>query len=386
MRVIIVAGLAFAALAQAAFAQPQGDPVLDYYRAYRAAYEQGDTTAAAAAAEQALAASQARDGDGGSTVVLAYNLAAIRLITGDAEGARQPARLAYDLSRGGSPGLDPALAELVLARAELAATGRPGADWMRLILGRERTQSLPASELFRAGSELGSWAYDHRDYALARTAWDFAAAHSEGSPLGSDHGLAQARTRAAASIIIGAVRRGALARMSPNSIHDAQRLLAEAADVVRAAAASSAIEDRMTAMQQAYAETLAWDAMLRAQSGSDGLRFPRLPGSEPDGFVELGVAELQTPRCQFRLSMSPPPQYPEEQLSRAGVAGVVMRLRIDASGRIVEARAVARVGDADFSQALERVATRWTAIPRADSAPGCRIESILLAPVSFVAR
>lgn len=54
------------------------NPVLTHFRAYRAALESNDLPTAEREAAAALAASEARDGDGGRTAVLALNLASIR--------------------------------------------------------------------------------------------------------------------------------------------------------------------------------------------------------------------------------------------------------------------------------------------------------------------
>lgn len=61
-------------LVSPAFAQP-ADLVATNYALYRAAIERGDSEAAQTAAAAALAESQRRDGEGGNTAILAYNLA-----------------------------------------------------------------------------------------------------------------------------------------------------------------------------------------------------------------------------------------------------------------------------------------------------------------------
>jgi hypothetical protein len=55
------------------------NPVVGHYRAYNAALERGDLATAETEARAALAASEMRDGDGGSTAVLALNLAHVLL-------------------------------------------------------------------------------------------------------------------------------------------------------------------------------------------------------------------------------------------------------------------------------------------------------------------
>ena len=116
---VLAAGLAATASAQTGDAP---NPVIAHYRAYRAALERNDMAAAEVAAEAALAASEARDGDGGRTAVLAMNLAQARLDRGRTREALAPAQRAHGLalSRGAQSGVDPLLASLILGRAELA--------------------------------------------------------------------------------------------------------------------------------------------------------------------------------------------------------------------------------------------------------------------------
>jgi hypothetical protein len=61
---------------------PPNGSVLDHYRAYRAAFDQGDISGAEAPAQAALLASQTQDGEGGRTGVLALNLALVKLWLG----------------------------------------------------------------------------------------------------------------------------------------------------------------------------------------------------------------------------------------------------------------------------------------------------------------
>ena len=165
-------------------------------------------------------------------------------------------------------------------------------------------------------------------------------------------------------------------------------MLTESLAALGPIAAAEAADLQLTTAQQAYAEARAWQSVLRAKVSSDGRQLPRdqEAQSDADGFTELRSADPTRPRCLFQLSTRPMPEYPDQQLSRSAVAGVVLRLRIDAAGRVAESDTVARVGDEAFSRALERTAPRWSVTVRTDSPADCRMESILLVPVSFSTR
>jgi hypothetical protein len=119
---------------------------------------------------------------------------------------------------------------------------------------------------------------------------------------------------------------------------------------------------------------------------SDGLRLPDEPQGDADGISELGPVDLSIPRCLMRVDPQPPPHYPHEQADRGDLAGVVLRLRINEAGDVVESSTVARVGNEAFSEALERVAPRWRVVKRDDSPPNCRMTSTILVIFSFVIR
>jgi hypothetical protein len=129
---LLILGLATAAGAQTP------NPIIEHYRAYRAALERNDLAAAEAAAISALEASEARDGDGGRTGVLVYNLATVRFARNDLSGALAPARRALELAqlRGeAASSVSPILARLLVGRAELAAD-EPGGRGARAIGAR----------------------------------------------------------------------------------------------------------------------------------------------------------------------------------------------------------------------------------------------------------
>ena len=126
MRVIrfLFAIAAIAMLAPQAHAQQSA--VMQHYRAYEAALQQGDIPTAAREAQAALAASEARDGDGGRTAVLSLNLAIVRLMAREYGAARAASERALVLGRAGATGVNEPLAELISARAALALDGESG--------------------------------------------------------------------------------------------------------------------------------------------------------------------------------------------------------------------------------------------------------------------
>lgn len=379
MRTTIAVAFVFALTCLPAAAQSQQNPVMEHYRAYRAAIDSGDLVAAETAAEQALAASDARDGDGGFTAVLAFNLATARLLVGEGANALAPAQRAAALAQSGAEGVDPRLARLVLARAQLAAN-EPGAA-ERLEQALADANALPAAEIHAAAVQLGVWAYEQRDYSRAEDAWAIAANHAAGSPLGEAYGLGYARMWQGASIMLDQVKSRGRRNMNIDRANEAYRLLADAQHTLAPFAAVDAPTLELTVPQQTYAQARAWLSVLRAKMSTDGQRYPTYAEPQGDGLAELGGG--QQPRCWFRVNTEMLPEYPEEALLEGRLAGVVLGLRINEAGEIVDQRTVARIGHEIFAEAVELTAPRWTVARRNDSPPNCRMEATLLVPVSF---
>lgn len=377
-----------ALLCMPAAGQTSPDPVMEHYLAYRAALDLGDIALAEAEAEQALAASESRSGDGGPTAVLSLNLATTRLQAGDAAAAMAPAQRSLALAQAGATGVDATLAALIVGRAELGSQGRAGADRLQALLGDPATDALAAYEIYPAAAELGAWALAHREFEIARTAWATAAGHAEGSPLGAAFGYGRARAGEGVSIFLNELgRRRGRSRMNRQRAHEAYDLLTEAYLALQPLATVEAPGLELTLAERSYAEVMAWRIALRAKLVADNQSVPEDPPEaqgDADGLSELGPVNLAVPRCLLRLNSHPRPQFPSEQLRHYQLAGVVLRLRINAAGEIVENATVARIGDEAFSRAVEQVAPRWTVTRHEDSAPNCRLESTLLVPVSFI--
>jgi hypothetical protein len=388
MRVVRGLLLSLALVVSPAAAQTAPDPILQHYRDYRAALDRQDLAAAEATAEQALSASEARDGDGGRTAVLALNLAIPRLIANDAAGALAPAQRAFALAEAGAQGADPTVAALALGRAELATSGETGAERLAALLANESAlANVPAEEIYPAASMLGAWAMQQNQHQRARDAWSLAAIHAAGSSYGEEYGLASARLWEAAAILTHELR-GRRRRMNADNATEAYEMLAEAYGLLRPMALIEPSNLELTVAQNTYANVLAWIGTVRAKMSADGQRVPRWPGEaqgDADGMSEIGApTDLTAPRCLVRLNPRPLPDFPEDELRHSELGVVVVRLQFDGAGNVVQHRVVARAGSEGFQRAVERVADRWSVTRHADSPTHCRMPRTLLTPVSFM--
>lgn len=369
-------------------ASAQQNDVSEHYRAYRAALERQDIAAAASEAELALAASEARDGDGGRTGVLALNLANARLMRGDAAAALPPAQRANSLAEAGAAGLDPALAALVLGRTELAINGRTGADRLLQVLSERDLAGVSEVDVYVASAELGAWALRHRDYEAAIAAWSAAATHAAGSEINEQYGYARARTWQAAAMFFEEIGDNGRHRVDREIGQEAYRMLVEAADILRPMAAEEAPNLELTVAQRALADTMALERVVRAKMRSDDQPLPSdlTAQGDADGAAEirsLTPVDLTRPRCLVRLLHNPMPVFPSMAADRGYVAGLVLNVRIGADGGILESNVVSRIGDEAFATAVERVANRWRFERQDDSPPNCRMEMTILVPISF---
>ncbi|HET9229713.1 MAG TPA: energy transducer TonB [Vitreimonas sp.] len=387
MRFLRVLLLPLVLVASPAAAQTAPDPILQHYRDYRAALDRQDWAAAEAAAELALSASEARDGDGGRTAVLALNLATTRLTANDAAGALAPAQRAFSLAEAGAPGVDPTVAALALGRAELATSGQAGADRLAALLADEGAlANVGVEEIYPSAAMLGVWALQQHQHQRARESWSVAARHAAGSPYGEEYGLATARLWEGAAIIMDELG-GGQRRMNVDNATEAYIMLAEAYTLLRPMALVEPANLELTVAQNTYANVLAWLGAVRAKMRADGQRLPRWPGEaqgDADGMSEIGApTDITLPRCLLDLEARPLPRFPAEELRHMHLGVVVVRLQFDDAGNVVQHRVVARAGSEGFQRAVERVADRWSVTRDADSPSQCRMPRTLLTPVSF---
>lgn len=382
----VTAAATLAMLAFAPVASAQTSPVVQHYRAYVAALERGDLIAATAGAEAALAASQARDGDGGRTAVLAFNLANLYLLTGRYADARPVAQRALALTEAGAEGVDPVLARIVIARTGLAldAGSRPGRDAaaeLNTLLTGPGAQGLAPVEVYAAASQLGNWALLNEDPELAQNAWALAGANAEGSPFGEVFGLGRARTSEGIAVLIAELRRRR--RINEDEGLAAYTLLSEAVRLLHPLSQQESPTLELTVAQQTYAEAYAWLTALESKLDADGRRVPERPAEaqgDSDGLSEFGPVDLTRPRCMMRIIANPLPSYP----SNSQLASVVVFFRIGPNGEVASHQIAGRAGSEEFAEAVARVVPRWRFERSDTSAPNCRMESNVLQTIRFV--
>lgn len=375
-------------------AAQDGNPVMPHYRAYQAALDVDDLPAAEAAAELALAASEARDGDGGATAALAFNLASVRLLQNKPQQALAPAERAQALAqaRGQASGVAPLLADLLLARAQAATDLDTAGPALQRALEAAQAEGLAPEEIYDAAVDLGNYAIKRSDYVLARQGWSVAANYAEGSRYPAAFALGRARTFAAAALAMEDVsRRGrdrgqltvSNAVMVRDELQEATRLLWPLAEM-------QSPDGELTLAQSAYAHALAWQSVVRAKIRSDRMRLPPAAREEAqgDGAGEIdtptGAAALQ-PRCHVRFDYRGDIQqlYPRGAAGDGQLAGVAARFRVSSAGEVTDARTVAIVGREAFGRAVDNALSRWR-VQRLDSSPpNCRMAMTVILPITF---
>lgn len=380
---VVALAVAFAA----PHASAQQNSVIEHYRAYVAALERGDEQAAAHAAQAAYDASYARDGDGGRTGVLALNLAIVRLLAGEPEPARAAAQRALELAHTGAAGVNPALAELIVARADLAIASGPdaivAARRLAGLLQAPSAATLPAGDAYIAGEQLGDWGFANENWELAQSGWGAAGAHATGAARGENYGFGRARTREAIAMLLPELTRRSPGALNRNTARAAHALLIDALQALQPISQIESPTLELSYAQLAYAEANAWIGALEAKVDADGRPLPARPvevQGDADGLSEIGPVDLTRPRCMFRSVAPRLPSYPEEDQ----VATVVLFIRVNERGEIVAHQVAARAGAVEFAEAIEDVIDDWRLERMDTSAPNCRMESSFLQTVRFV--
>lgn len=364
------------------------NPVMEHYRAYQAALERDELETAEREAAAALAASEARDGDGGSTAVLALNLASVRLMRGDAAGARQPGLRSYRLAEANPDlGVNPALAALIVARAQVANGDSEGIDNLASALTAAQRANVARSEIFDAAVALGHAAFAGRHFPTSRDAWRVAAAYAEGSRFPASFAAANARTGEAAAMLMQAINESRRTRdreLDEAVARDLYLMFQSSVRQLAPLAQADAPDGGVTYAQRAYGEALAWRGVLGAKMRSDNQNIPTTDAQD-DTVAEVAIgAAAMRPCCLVELTPSSPmPRYPPEALEDGNLAGLAVRLRLNAQGEVIESQTIARIGHADFAGAVERAAQRWRFRAREGSPPDCRMEMIFIMPVTF---
>lgn len=376
------------AFASSAAQEPAPNPVMEHYRAYRAAFDAGDRERAEQEAAQALAASEARDGDSGRTAVLALNLASIRLMLRRYNDALAPAQRAHALAqtRGATAGIDPIFAELVLGRVELPLFTDAGqARLLRVLAQAQPTPDL-LPELYLAAVDLAASAQARERYDTALQAWTYASRFSAGSSLGQAYAEGHAQVGIGSAIFLEDISaRNGRGRVSRDRGEQARAAFIAAQRALQPLVRTPIPDGQLSIAQRVLAEALAWDAALGAKMWSD--RQPHLPYEDDRPGAEIGPVLADTrPRCHFIFWLPRDFRYPEEGVRGQSVGAAVALIRVSPEGEVLEARPISHVGSVDFTAALRDTRGSWSADRRHSSPDNCRSEMTVLAPVSFTWR
>lgn len=371
--------------------------VLQHYRAYRAALDAGDLASAESAAIEALAASVGRDGDRGRTAVLALNLATVRLMRSNYEGARAPASQAARIlgQLGPDANIDPVMAELVLGRAELGSGSQDeGAARLLAALPRVAVDSDLVGDGHAAAFELAVWLFQRERYADARIAWAEVGRLATGSPTGAEYARARAQTFEAASLFMAAISDRSR-RLRTEEALEIDRRLRDAMVALEPLASQVGDGGAMTLAQQAYAEAIVWRSVLRVQMGNNAVERVQRQ-SEDRNFeeewhgAEYGAQQIEAPSgdvalptCRVRLRPRPLPDYPSRALNNLYVGALVIRLQFNEAGEVVDRRIAASVGGDGFERSVGAVLPRWEVSIDGAQPPNCRMPIAQLVTIRF---
>jgi hypothetical protein len=356
------------------------NPMMRHYRAYQAAIEANDLAAAEREAAAALEASEARNG--ANTAVLALNLANARLELGRGQEALTPAQRAHELAQAnGSP--DPLLALLTLGRAELAANARGGRARLVQAIAEVERRGEFKDEGYEAAMALGRTALDSRDENEAEPAFAAAIRLAEGNDASRQMARAAAHLAHGMALLVledpGRPAPDIGERIARRRDGRADAAFAAAADTALPFAQQVATDGSLTSAQSVYANALVWEAVQRGRLMSLGWRLPDLP---PRALLLDGDPSDGLPPCSFTVRKEPGPIYPNELLNQGYLASaVVVRAPTNAAGEVVAARTVARAGREEISEAVNRVAPRWTAIYELEN--GCSRAGVQLFAMMF---
>jgi hypothetical protein len=382
-----------AAMAGTALAQAPVDPVVSHFRAYRAALDAGEMVKADVEAEAALAASIARDGDGGRTGVLAMNLVQVRLDRGLPRAAYEPALRAFSIvsARGAASGLDPLIVRLALGRAELAVSGAAGEQSLLAALSEGERRTDIDGPIHAAAAALGVWAAAVGRTETARRAWALAGRFAAGSPAGATLARAEARLGEALAIIAANMERESPIAVGMKFPPPGNYTFAEAAliDAIEAteplANVADAPRDEMTLAQTIYARALVWRAIMFARLRDEADRAALAAhGREARPWAGARrTAPSANATCAITITAEPKPQYPAAALSTLGVGAVVTRTLFDEAGQAIDIRAAAAAPSPRFSGAVGGAAPLWRAARAAGNPPGCVMPRVAFTTTMF---
>ncbi|MES1201524.1 MAG: energy transducer TonB [Pseudomonadota bacterium] len=360
-RTIIALVLAVMFGASAAAQAPGSDTVLENFRAYRAAMARNDLIGAEHAAVLALAASEARDGDGGRTAVLAMNLALVRIQQGRVAEAREPAARALQLAEasGARSGVDPLLARLTLGQAELETDAAAGRARLVAALAEADARSDLNDSTVDAASALGRWFFEHDQLDDARAAYATVVTHSPGNDPLSTFIRARAETAEAAAWL----KPGRLGHSSHRA-EEGQRLLADAVQLLGPLVAHENGQGELTTLQRVYAQALAWRAF--AHLLDPHVDYVDVPPMDP----QKCMVQLNAPGNDWEK------YYPMMAAVRSQSGVVVVRTIIDADGGVTRMDVVAAAPNELFPTAAQRIFDEVQITRRADALEGCTMAQL----------
>jgi hypothetical protein len=355
----VVAGKAPIASAQS---QPPVDPVLSAYRDYRAAEQREDLPAAEAAAARALAASEARDGDGGSTAILAMNLAIVRMDMGHKADALRPAQRALELAHAGAKGVDELAARLTVGEIELTVDPSGDETHLRAALHDADARTDLDTFAYPAAVALAQAETRQSHWTNAMTAWQAAQLHIHGAPGDPNEALG--------NVLVGE----AVALVGAHKDTAAADLLYRATELLATLAPESTDENHITAAEFEYAEAVAWGSVVRARqiSEAEGTAPRRGAPLAPAVSQRSGLPAL----CPGSLRPTPLPSFPAGALAQYSVGAGVLRIETNDNGDITKTTLLAAVGGDDFRAALLDPHVHWSFNPDKAAPPGCRLASV----------
>lgn len=340
------------------WAQAPAPTVIDHYRAYLNAVEAGDPAAAEAAAESAWRASEAAGAPPAETAVLAFNLASLRVEAGARAAALEPARRAVELVRAGGQGMELSLgdAAAVLGIAELAAK-IDGAPDRLLIALRSTPLELGADPSWRhrAAFYLGPILVASERYREAVEAYEIAERTADPAAADVDYFRGVALTGQGAALLL-------------SQREDDARLRLERALSLLTSFAPEQVGDGETRGFRAFVQARAWYAAATSTNPD-----PRAPPRA--ALPQRKMLTNAPPLCAMRFEPAPMPRYPRAAASRSAIGAVVLRLKTDASGKVLRATYAAKVPENGFAEAVPLERIRWRTTVSRDSAQGCRRQS-----------
>ena len=393
VRSLLAGALALLAVSSPVLAQTP-DPVRENYRAYAAALERNDLDAAETAARAALSASQQRDGDGGSTGVLALNLAHLLLERQRPDDALAPARRAYAIAEaaGEASRLDRHVALLAMSRAELPTMTAESAERFVIELTNASEGASRNESVYDAASDLGGWAIAHESYDLAARAWQMAVDASPGEGTEALLARAAALRGVGAAMLLRDIERGRTVAISnvTRRVNGQDADISPIAPLIEAVRITRPLTNlgpnamQFTNAQYQFGLSLALLNAARSRLGAmngwstvgDITDWSQLGGVTlaPDNFVGGEI-------CVMNISSHPRLRYPREAQNRYGVGAVVVRFAYAPDGTILSADPIATAGGEAFADAVRRV--QWTATRSENAAPNCTVPAVSLRSITF---